>query len=295
MPTNLSGTVRPKIFDRKTWYPLLYIKISDTTIFLIHCRVDHEIFRLCETNVSRQKNLIPKFLFRKIFSKQKILSKTLGFVCKKFRQCETKKFWQKNVIPPLIHKNSDTTILLKHCRDAHETFRLCETKGSRRKNMVHPFLIRKNFSIRENLSKTVGFVYKYFRQGETKNFRQKDVIPPTMNEFFRYTKFSETLKRCPQIFSALRDKKISTKLCDDPIMHKIIDYRNFLKHLSKAHENFPHCEIENFWRKYVTASIMHKLFRLPQTFWNIEGMPTNSFGTVRPQIFHRKRDTPYYT
>ena len=238
MPTILSGTVRPKTFDRKTWYPLLYIKISDTTFFLKYCRVDHEIFRLCETNVSLQKNLIPHFLFRKIFSKQKILSKTLGFVAKNFDNVRQKSFDRKTWYPLLYIKDSDTTILLKHCRDAHETFRLCETKGSRRKNMIHPFFIRKNFSIRENLSKLVGFVYKSFRQGETKNFRQKDVIPPTMNEFFRYTNFSETLKRCPQIFSALRDKKFSTKLCDDPIMHKLIDNRNFLKHLRKAHENF---------------------------------------------------------
>ena len=157
------------------------------------------------------------------------------------------------------------------------------------------FFIRKNFLKREILSKTVGFVYKIFRQGETKIFRQKSLIPPIMQKFFRYLKLSGTLKGCPRIFSALRDKKFWTKSCDTPIMHKLIDNRNFLKHLGKAHEVFPHSEIENFWRKYVIASIMHKLFRLPQTFWNIEGMPTTFFGTVRPKTFHRKRDTLYYT
>ena len=78
-------------------------------------------------------------------------------------------------------------------------------------------------------------------------------------------------------------------------MHKPLDNRNFLKHLGKVHEVFPHCEIENFRRKYVIASVMHKLFRLPQFFWNIEGNPTIFFGTVRPKSFHEKRDTPYYT
>ena len=33
MPRNFFGTKRPKIFDRKTWYTLLYIKFSDTIIF----------------------------------------------------------------------------------------------------------------------------------------------------------------------------------------------------------------------------------------------------------------------
>ena len=150
MPTNLSGTVRPKTFDRKTWYPLLYINFADTTIFL------------------------------------------------------------------------------EHCKDAHDFFRLCETKVFWRKNMILPFFIRRIFLKRELLSKAVAFVYKNFRQGETKNSRQKKVIPPNMHKIF-----------CTPIY---------------------------LKHLRKAHVQFPHCETENFWRQFVIASIMHKLFRLPQNF-----------------------------
>ena len=149
---------------------------------------------------------------------------------KYFGTVRPKKFGRKTWYPLLYIKFSDTSIFLKHGRDAHEIFRLCETKVFRRKNMILPFFISQNFSKQELLSKTVGFVYKLFRQGETKNFRQKDVIPPIMNKFFRYTKFSETLKGCPQRFSALRDKKFSTKICDTPIMHKLIDYRNYLKH-----------------------------------------------------------------
>ena len=144
--------------------------------------------------------------------------------------------------------------------------------------MIPPFFFRKNFSKREILSKTVGFAYKKFRQGETKEFRQKNVIPPIMHKFFRYHKFSETLKGCPRIFSAIRDKKFSTKCCDIPIIHKIFDTRNFLQHWRDAQKIFQDCETENFWRKYVIPSTMDKLFRLPQTFWKLKGRP-------RPRIF----------
>ena len=70
MPTKFSGTVRPKTFDRKLWYPLFYIKISDTTSFWNIARMLTKIFRLCETNVSRQKTLIPHFFIRKIIWKR---------------------------------------------------------------------------------------------------------------------------------------------------------------------------------------------------------------------------------
>ena len=149
MPTNLSGTVRPKTFDRITRYPLLYIRFSDTIFF-------SEKLQGCSQNFS--------VLWDHIFSTAK---------CDPF-----------------------------------------------------PFFNRKNFSKPETFSKTVGSLYRNFRQCEANFFRRKFVTP---------------------------------KLCI-----KLLDTRKFLKRLSKAHANFPHCETENCWQNYVVASIMHKYFRLPQ-------------------------------
>ena len=55
--------------------------------------------------------------------------------------------------------------------------------------------------------------------------RLKIVIPPLMHDKFRYQNFSETPNFCPlRIFSALWDKKISTKNRDIPLF--CIKHRN---------------------------------------------------------------------
>ena len=55
MPAKFFGTVRPSLFDGKTWYPLLCIKIFDTPNFLKHWRDAHEMFWHCETKNFRLK------------------------------------------------------------------------------------------------------------------------------------------------------------------------------------------------------------------------------------------------
>ena len=80
-----------------------------------------------------------------------------------FRHCHTWNFRQKTWYPLFCINFSDTAFFLKYCRDADEIFRLCEANVSRRKNIIPHFLIRRNFSKRENLTRTVGFVYKTFR------------------------------------------------------------------------------------------------------------------------------------
>ena len=92
--------------------------------------------------------------------------------------------------------------------------------------------------------------HEIFRHCETKNFRRKIVIPPIMHKIFRYPKFSETLKGWPRNFSALWDQKFSMEKRDTPYYA---------------------------WN-----------FSIPQVFWNIEGMPTKFFGTVRPKIVDGK-------
>ena len=58
MSANVFGSVRPSLFDGKTWYPLLCIKFFDTPNFLEHWRDAHEIFWHCETKNFRLKIVI---------------------------------------------------------------------------------------------------------------------------------------------------------------------------------------------------------------------------------------------
>ena len=58
MSANVFGSVRPSLFDGKTWYPLLCIKFFDTPNFLEHWRDAHEIFCHCETKNFRLKIVI---------------------------------------------------------------------------------------------------------------------------------------------------------------------------------------------------------------------------------------------
>ena len=75
MPTENLGTVRPKVFAKKTWYLLLCIKIFDTPNFLKHWRDAHKIIRHCERKNFQLKNVI--FLSMHKISRYSELSETL--------------------------------------------------------------------------------------------------------------------------------------------------------------------------------------------------------------------------
>ena len=122
-------------------------------------------------------------------------------------------------------------------------------KFFRRKNMIPHFLIHKNGLEPEILSKRVWIVHQKIRHCETKNFWQKNVTHPVMHEFFRYPKFSETLKGCLRFFSGLWDK--------------------------------------NFWWKSVITSSTQKFFENPKVSETLKGCH-KFFGTVRPIFFQRK-------
>ena len=156
-------------------------KISMKEFFWNNTKVfSNEMFRYSEIKTSTE-NLDtppppPPPPVIQIFSVPEINETLKDPPTKIFRHCETKKFRRKIVIPLLCIKFFDTPNFLKHWKDAHEIFLHCETK----------------------------------------NFRRKIVIPPNMHKLFRYPKFSETFKWCPRNFSALWDKKFSTKSCDTP-------------------------------------------------------------------------------
>ena len=175
------GAVRQKV-PTKPWCPppLLCMKNFDERIFL----KQHQSVFQWNVSVQWDKDFDGKSWYSpsppppviQIFSVPEINETLKDPPTKIFRHCETKKFRRKIVIPLLCIKFFDTPNFLKHWKDAHEIFLHCETK----------------------------------------NFRRKIVIPPNMHKLFRYPKFSEIFKGCPRNFSALWDKKFSTKSCDTP-------------------------------------------------------------------------------
>ena len=100
-----------------------------------------------------------------------------------------------------------------------------------------------------NFLKLWRYAHEIFQHCETKNFRRKNVIPPSMPKVFRYHKFSETFKGCPRNFLALWDIKFSTGNRDMP-------------------------------------PLIHKFFSIPETFRKTEGFLYKAFrfGPVRQKV-----------
>ena len=167
------GTVRQKIFDGKTWYPLLCIKFFYTPNFLKHWRDAQEIFRHCETKNFRRKILklppppSPPLIHKHFFATGHFLfSETQIILYEIFRNCETKKFWQKIVIPP-----------------------------------PPPLLSIKWFSLPEIFWNTDWFPGEVFSVlWDKKNFDKTVKLPPSLLENFRYQNSFETQKGSPTNF-----------------------------------------------------------------------------------------------
>ena len=142
-------------------------------------------------------------------------SETLRGCPRSFSALWDKKFSTTKLWYPLLCINFfNTSIFLKHWRDAHKSFRHCETKNIRRK-IVIPHKGEKIF-VTLNFLKDWRDAHEIFRHCETKKFRRENVIPHSMHRVFRNPNFSETLRGCPRSFLALWDKKFSTKNCDTP-------------------------------------------------------------------------------
>ena len=148
----------------------------------------------------------------------------------------------------LCIKFFDTPNFLKHWRDANEIFRHCETK----------------------------------------NFRLKNVIPPSMHKIFRYPKISETLKGCPRKFSALWDQKFSTEKRDTPFSSiKLSETKNFLKN-----SRIPSRKFSALWDiKILTENgnmppLINNFFSIPENFRKTEGFLYKAFrfGPVRQKV-----------
>ena len=109
--------------------------------------------------------------------------------------------------------------------------------------------------------------------------------------------FSESknfLKNCrtpsQKFFGTVRQTFSGAKLWH-PFYAYFFDTRIFLKHWRNAHENFRHCETENFWRKNVITLIMHKIFRYPKIFSTLKGFPRKLLALWDKKFSREKRDT----
>ena len=171
MPTNFSGTVKPKNFNGKAWYPpFSTIKHFETKNFLKNSRIPLRNFSaLWDIKISTENRDMPP-LTQKFFSIPESFLKTEGFL---YKDCR---------FGPLRKKNSA-------------------------ESWCPPYYAWK-FSIKEYFWNSRVFSNEIIWFSQTKNFRRKNVITPIMKKVFRYPKFSETLKGCPRTFSALWDQKI---------------------------------------------------------------------------------------
>ena len=177
--------MRSKIFDGRTWYPLLCIIFFDTPIFLKHWRDAHEIFW----------------------------------------QCETKNFGRKNVIPPFsCIKRFETRIFLKNSRIPLRNFSELWDKIFDWKSWYSlllsppPPLIHNFFSIPEFFWYTdqKGSPYEIFQHWDKKNFDTKSWDKSLKHKIFRYPKLVTHWRFPLRNFSALWDRHFLTENRDTP-------------------------------------------------------------------------------
>ena len=234
MPTKFFGSLRPKFFAGKTWYPLLYMKFFDTPTFLKHWTDAHKNLRHCETTNFCRKDVIhpvmheifryPKFsetldgcprnfaaLWDQNFSPEErnnvyytwnisipqLLWKIERMLTENLGTVRPKVFAERTWYLLLCIKIFDTPNFLKHWRDAHKKFRHCETKKFQLKNAIS-LTMHKFYSWPPNYLNHWRDAHKNFRLSETEIFCGKNVISFIIHETFRYPNFSETLNGCPQ-------------------------------------------------------------------------------------------------
>ena len=208
MPTENLGTVRPKVFAKKTCYLLYCIKFFDTLFFLKHWRNVHKSFRQCETKIFRRKFVIPSII-HKIFRYLKLSGTLKGCPKKFFGNMRSKNFAGKrdtryytwNFSIPQIFRNIE--------RKRTKLFGTVRQKVFNWK-MWYPLLCIKFFDTSIYLEHWRD-AHKIFRLSETENFCRKNLISFIIHEIFRYPNFSETLNGCPQKFSAQGEEKFSPK------------------------------------------------------------------------------------
>ena len=250
MSTKFFGTVRPKIFDRKTWYPLVCIKFFDTPNFLKHWRDAHEIFRHCETKNFRRKNVIPPIM-HETFRYPKF-SETLKGYPRNFSALWDQKFsTEKRDTPFSFIKLFETKNFLKNSRIPLRKFSALWDIKISTENRDMPPLVHKFFSIPENFRKTEGFLYKAFRFGPVRQkVPTKPWRPPSYAWKFSIKEFFWNTKVFSNEIFWYSETKTSTENRDTPPLIQT--------------------------------------FSIPEIIATVKDSSTEYFGTVRQKIFDGK-------
>ena len=149
------------------------------------------------------------------------------------------------------------------------------------------------FSIPQFLWSFEGVPTNIFLHCDTNVFRGKNVIPPIMHKFFRYPNFSETLKWCLRLFSAVWDQKCSTEKRDTPFSSiKFFESRIFSKTVVFPMKLFSTVRQHIFYRHLRYSPLMHRVFRYPKVSETQTGSSTKFFGTMRRKCFVKKSCHP---
>ena len=178
-----------------------------------------------------------------------------------------------------------------------------------------------------NFSETLkGWPQKFSALWDKKNFDGKLWYPISAWNFSIPQIFSKFEGMPTKFFGTVRPRSFDGKTWYTLVCIEFFSIPVFLKHWGDAHENFWHCETENFRSKNVIRAISSiklfetrnflknckiplrnfsalwdknfptencdipyyaKKFSIPQIFWNIEGMPAKVFDTVREKFFQR--------
>ena len=200
--------------------------------------------------------------------------------------------WDKNrrkiVIPPLIQTFSIPEDFWNTAQKGSPTKFIGTVRQKTFDGKTWYPLVCIKFFDTPNFLKLWRYAHEIFQHCETKNFRRKNVIPPSMHKVFRYPKFSETFKGCPRIFLALWDKKFSTEKRDTPFfIHIFFETKNFLKNSRISLRKF-----SALWDiKFSTGNrdmppLIHKFFSIPENFRKTEGFLYKAFrfGPVRQKV-----------
>ena len=228
MPTENLGTVRPKVFAKKTWYLLLCIKIFDTPNSLKHCTDAHL----------------------------------------NFRQFEIKKIAKKTWYPLLCITIFDTPSFLKHWRDAHEFFWHGETENLRRKNVIHfsiheffrysnffetmrpkifagkrdtPYYAW-NYSIPEIFWKLNGMSTKFLGTVRQKFFDGNLCYPLLYLKFFDNSDYLKHYRMPTNFFGTVKPKFFAGRTSYPLLYKKLFDTPISLKSWRDGHEFFRYCD-----------------------------------------------------
>ena len=118
----------------------------------------------------------------------------------------------------------------------------------------------------------------------------RDVPPPSYSQFlFHARNFLKHRGVASRIFSVQRDKKFSTKNCDNPLL-----CIKFLTHWKAPHEVFGQCETVSFSKENCDTPHPHidNFSYIPEIFWNIKKVPDDVFRHCETKLFWQKLVIP---